>query len=78
MAAATDALTGEPRHPEAVLVAGLPQELMSLVIHHLALTHVAEERVKLVAPWWSAQSAAEWPVPDDWRAQLLTLEKTEM
>jgi hypothetical protein len=45
-------ITGEPRHPEAGLLAtGLPVELVHLVVHHLALAHVPAERARLLAQY---------------------------
>ncbi len=59
--------TGEPRHAEAGLVACLPTELVRMVVHHLALTHVAQERTQLVdRHHQGAAPESEW-LPTTWR-----------
>ena len=75
MATAKDAHTGEPRHPEAVLVSGLPQELVRMVIHQLALAHVVDERAKIIAQWWSPtppgqETSSGWVLTNDWHAKV--------
>jgi hypothetical protein len=60
--------TGEPLHPEAGLVACLPAELVRMVVHHLALAHVAQERTQLVGRHHQgAAPESEW-LPTKWRS----------
>lgn len=60
--------TGEPLHPEAGPVACLPAELVRMVVHHLALAHVAPERTQLVGRHHQgAAPESEW-LPTKWRS----------
>ena len=60
--------TGEPLHAEAGLVACLPTELVRMVVHHLALAHVAQERTQLVGRHHQgAAPESEWLPPATWR-----------